>query len=242
MMFRRDPCTGALIAAALLAAGFDAAGASTLNECKTSDGKTIYLWDKCPESTQEAATPPAADTSEPTTPASAGPAPAPLITPAGAPFITPATTPFIDPSKAPFSKPPAVEAPFAKPRTAAAPFARPPAAATAEGPKARGGFPAPASRDPEMETEMVVEVTSGYTVCGADNPGFRAKYAAPYEIWKLKNAAMIARVQSDPEARRQIEERIAFARDDRDPASVFDRRRYCDALIAPFLRRFGNPG
>jgi pyruvate/2-oxoglutarate dehydrogenase complex dihydrolipoamide acyltransferase (E2) component len=93
-------------------------------------------------------------------------------------------------------------------------------------------FATPAVR--QLDREMVVEIISGYTVCSDDVDGFRPKYSAAFDYWKLRNSAAIARAQTNPATRKEIAERIAEGRSasgGTDP----EKRNYCEKLIGPFL-------
>jgi len=140
------------------------------------------------------------------------------------------------PSAAPKAEPPKAEP--------AKPEARKPEAKKAEPPKAEAkkaqpkdatGLPDSTPRNAQIEMEMVVEIMSGYPVCVEDVTGFREKYGASYDFWKLRNAAMIARVQSNPAARREIDRRLAEGRGHKSPSEQNDLANYCQKLIGPFL-------
>jgi hypothetical protein len=137
--------------------------------------------------------------------------------------------------------PPAAVAPRAPPReTSSAPATAPnaPPKARSEAPRAppaaEGPFAMPPGKANELDREMVVEITSGYTVCSDDVDGFRPKYSAAYDFWRLRNSAAIARAQADPKTRREIAERIAEGRSASGGTDV-EKRNYCEKLIGPFL-------
>ena len=85
----------------------------------------------------------------------------------------------------------AIRAPAASP----APPPPPPAGADKKAATAAAPAPAPAGAS-------YVDLVAGYTVCAEKVPNFERKYSANYEAWKQRNATVLERLASEPDASR----------------------------------------
>lgn len=207
MGFPATKVTAVLFAALSMASG--SASGATLNECKLPDGRTVLLWESCPQAGQQPSSPPSASPKAPAAPAAAPKSETPRKAPA---------TPGVDSKGKSNPGSPIVNHGIdLRPKGGAAPFA-------------------PTQSDAQLEKEMVIEILSGYTVCSSDVEGFKAKYAAAFDFWKLRNTAGIARIKADPAAQRIIDRRIAEAGQVSPGRPDPDKTAYCETLIGPFLQ------
>ena len=99
------------------------------------------------------------------------------------------------------------------PVPAAAPPPAPAGAAKAAPGKAAA--PAPAGGG-------AVEIVAGYTICAERVPNFAFKYSDAYQSWRARNAALIDRLSSEPDASR-LDERMRAERERPASESIAER-------------------
>jgi hypothetical protein len=87
---------------------------------------------------------------------------------------------------------------------AASPAPEPAAAAKAAPAKA-------AAPTPPAGGGSALEVVAGYTICAERVPNFAFKYSEAYAGWRTRNAALVARLSSEPDASR-LDERLRTER------------------------------
>ena len=74
----------------------------------------------------------------------------------------------------------------------------PPARAAA--PKAGAAAPKAAAATPAAATGGAIDVLAGFAVCSERVPNFARKYTGAFEGWKMRNAAAVSRLASEPDA------------------------------------------
>ena len=107
-------------------------------------------------------------------------------------------------------------------RGAPAPAAPP----AAEEPKEAQADAAAPDKPVAAQTIAAIEVVVGYAMCTERVPGFAEKFTPPYEAWKRRNEAQMARMSNRQEAR-LLNERL---RVERTRTEGFEER--CDAFGA----------
>ena len=78
----------------------------------------------------------------------------------------------------------------------------------------------------------IIDVMAGYTVCAEKFPEFNARYGPAFEDWKARNAAGLGRFNANPDAARELEQRLRSERTKPFPEDTAGRIAACAPTVS----------
>ena len=69
-----------------------------------------------------------------------------------------------------------------------------------------------AEKDALAEKGNLISVFAGYSVCAEKFPDFSSRYSGAFEDWKKRNAAAFGRLNANPDAGRELDDRLRAER------------------------------
>ena len=89
-----------------------------------------------------------------------------------------------------------------------------------------------AEKDAVAEKGNLINVFASYSVCAEKFPDFAARYSGAFDDWKTRNAAAFGRLNANPDAARELNERLRAERAKPFPVDTPGRLDACDATVS----------